>query len=194
MSPSSPVTKIADTGQLRAASTTSSTGAPSGSTTTALSSSSSWKTSGAVSTQSPEPMQSPRSTSTWMRLRGESSGTWPRLSAPEARLEPRAGQVQTQMHMVAMRERLIHVLAALAVPVVTDGVGLHALASRPPRVAVPDDLLDAHAPCQRVRVAQAVRRQQQLDERIRGRAVGRRVDIEVPVHRAALGVEAVVVL
>src|SRR5215218_778015 len=75
MSPSSPTTKIALTGQLPAAVTTSSRGAPSGSTTTALSSSSSWNTSGAVSTQSPEPMQSARSTVISMRFAGESFGT-----------------------------------------------------------------------------------------------------------------------
>src|SRR5829696_2322099 len=55
----------------------SSAEAPSGSTTTALSSSSSWNTSGAVSTQSPEPMQSPRSTVISMRFLGESSGMRP---------------------------------------------------------------------------------------------------------------------
>ena len=60
------------TGQLPAAAITSSTDAPSGSTTTALSSSSSWKTSGAVSTQSPEPMQSARSTVISIRLTGDS--------------------------------------------------------------------------------------------------------------------------
>lgn len=73
MSPSSPARKIALTGQFRAASSTSSVGAPSGSTTIALPSSSSWKTSGAVETQSPEPMQRSRSTSTRMRFLGESS-------------------------------------------------------------------------------------------------------------------------
>jgi tRNA (cmo5U34)-methyltransferase len=62
-SPLSPRTKMAVTGQFPAASSTRSTGAPSGSTTLALSSSSSSNTSGALSTQSPDPMQSARSTS-----------------------------------------------------------------------------------------------------------------------------------
>src|SRR5918992_474014 len=74
-SPLSPTTKIALTGQLPAAVSTSSSGAPSGSTTTAFSSSSSWNTSGGVSTQSPEPMHSDRSTVTSIRFCWESSGT-----------------------------------------------------------------------------------------------------------------------
>src|SRR3954470_18698507 len=106
----------------------SSTDAPSGSTTTAFSSASSWKTSGAVSTQSPDPMQSPRSTSTWIRLWGESSVTRPlRLPLPEARPQPGPSAIQADVDVVAVSERLVQAVLAATAPVVAVGVAAHAL-------------------------------------------------------------------
>src|SRR5919108_1862078 len=162
----------------------SSLDAPSGSTTTALSSESSWKTSGAVSTQSPDPMQRDRSTSTRMRLFGESSSPTPaRLVPPEARLLSRPRAAETDVDVVAVRLRLVEALLPLPAPCIAVGVSVHPLRARPPRAAVPDDLLHAHPPSQGVRVARLVRREQGEDELPGSAPVGTVVHVEVPVER-----------
>jgi hypothetical protein len=58
-----------------------------------------------------------------------------------------------------------------------------------PQAAVPDDLLDAHAAREGVREAGAVRREQHVDQRAAGGAVGGNADVEVPVDGAVLGVQ-----
>src|SRR5215217_5183498 len=183
---------MALTGQLPAAAMMSSTGAPSGSTTTALSSSSSWNTSGAVSTQSPDPMQRARSTTIATRFSGESSGTPARLSArpPERGPLAGAGPREPDVHVVAVAQGPVDALARAAAPVEADRVAPHALGAGPPRAAVPDQLLHPHAPRQGVRVAGTVGGQQQRDQPACRPPVGRNGRVEVPVHGAALGVEA----
>src|SRR6185503_7239447 len=80
----------------------------------------------------------------------------------------------------------------LAPPGDTRRVANRLLHARPPRAAVPDDLLDPHAARQRVRVAGAVGREQQLDQAPPGTAVGRVAGVEVPVDRTPFAVQGVV--
>src|SRR5215213_1707610 len=107
---------------------------------------------------------------------------------PEGRAHLRARPVQPEVDVIAMGRGVVDLLLA-ALRVVARGVGPHALRARVPRRAVPDDLLDAHAASERVQVAVAVRRQQQVDEARGLAAVGAVVHVQVPVDRAALGVE-----
>src|SRR5215211_7439172 len=87
-----------------------------------------------------------------------------------------------------MRGRVVDLLAP-ALAVVTGGVGAHALGARVPGRAVPYDLLDAHAPRERVRVAGPVGGQQEVDQALGLAAVGAVVYVEVPVDRPPLGVQ-----
>src|SRR5204863_9636010 len=64
-----------------------------------------------------------------------------RLTAPEARLQPRPGPVQADVDVIAMRQRLIEVALPAPAPVVAVRVAAHPLLTGPPGAAVPDDLL-----------------------------------------------------
>src|SRR4029450_11416997 len=91
---------------------------------------------------------------------------FPERSAPLC-----ASAVQADVHMVAVGSRVVHVLAALAVLVVT-GVVLHQhWRAREPGPAIPDHLLDAHSSREGRRVAEAVGREHQADQMLGGGAV-----------------------
>src|SRR3954469_14443645 len=93
------------------------------------------------------------------------------------------------MDVIAVSGRVVHLLLA-ALPVVADRVGLEAAVAGVPALAVPDDLLDAHAARERVHVAELVGREQQVDDALRLTLLPRIVHVEVPVDRAALRVQA----
>src|SRR3712207_2182268 len=110
------------------------------------------------------------------------------LPDPERRELPGSGPVQPEVDVVAMGRRVVDLLRT-ALRVEAGRVGPQALRARVPRLAVPDDLLDAHAAGERVQVAHLVRRQQQVDDPLRLAPVGAVVHVQVPVERAALGVQ-----
>src|SRR3954451_3468128 len=112
-----------------------------------------------------------------------------RFGLPEAGAQSRAAPVQAEMDVIAVGGRVVHLLLA-ALPVVADRVGLEAAVAGVPALAVPDDLLDAHAARERVHVAELVGREQQVDDALRLTLLPRIVHVEVPVDRAALRVEA----
>src|SRR4051794_27026527 len=123
-------------------------------------------------------------------------GLWPMACGlamhPETRELPSSETVQPDVNVVAVRGRVVDV-ESVAVLVVTDRVLLHPAWAAPPCRAVPDQLLDAHATGERVLVAQLVRRQEARDQPLGLLAAGGGVDVEVPVDRGAVGVQAVVV-
>src|SRR5205085_2883571 len=112
----------------------------------------------------------------------------PLTRGPEARAPGGAPAVQADVHVVAVGERLIDVPAPPTVAVVTDGIRLEHRGPGPPRLAVPDDLLDAHPARERLGIAEPVGRQQHADQ-ARGRgSVARIVHVEMPIERAALAI------
>src|SRR4051794_4524447 len=105
---------------------------------------------------------------------------------PERRLLRGACEVQLDVHVVHVRLRRIEVLLALVVLAVAVRVVAHlAVPAAEPRLAVEDQALDAHPARERCDVAVAVRRQQQLHERVA--VLHRR---RVPVDGAAGRVQA----
>src|SRR5918999_6496955 len=102
--------------------------------------------------------------------------------------------VQPEVDVVAVGDCVPGVPVAPLPAPVADRVAPHPLRPAPPRMAVPDDLLDAHPACERVRIAEPVGREQQEDQPLGLAAVARVVVVQVPVECASLGVQAVVVL
>src|SRR4051812_32643538 len=98
-----------------------------------------------------------------MRFRSESSGTPARLPPPDARLQPRPRAAEAQVQVVAVCVRPGGEALAPPLPVVARGVALHAPPAGPPGAAVPDDLLDSHAPGQGMEVAGRVGSEEPLD-------------------------------
>src|SRR3712207_7338614 len=88
----------------------------------------------------------------------------------------------------------VDALAAAAAPVEAD-VELEELRRADAEIAaVPDDLLEAHAARERLRLAGLVGSEQEQDQPLRCGCVGRPGGVEVPVQRAALGVQRGLVL
>ena len=105
----------------------------------------------------------------------------------------RAVPVELDVDVVAVSLGAVEVVAQVAVSLVAVAVLAQLLHPRPPGVAVEDQALDSHAPGERADVAVAVGRQQGVDEAVGGPVFLGDAGVEVPVDRAALGVEAVVV-
>src|SRR5215210_7914129 len=68
----------------------------------------------------------------------------PASALPERAAHPGARPGQPDVDVVLVRLRVVHVLAPLSALGVAGGVGTHSVGARPPRAAVPDDLLDRH--------------------------------------------------
>src|SRR5687768_16310982 len=93
------------------------------------------------------------------------------------------------MQVVAVGDRLVDLAAQLAALGQAGRVRAELGHARAPVAAVPDDLLDAHAAGEGLRLTEAIRSEEEGDQLLGGAALARDRNVERPVHSAALGVQ-----
>ena len=178
---------------------TRSVGSPSGSITRALSSPSSSNTPGAVSTQSPEPMHSPRSTSMRIRLPGESSSAMRPARLPPGRQRPGARSSCASGRRARFRPMCTwsrwavvrSTFCAPALAVEADRVAVHARSA--PDHHERQFQMISWMPIRRARACGLPARSgasSSADQALAARRSARPARVQVPVDGPALGVQA----